>query len=146
MLGVYREDLVEKLGYVLKKLGCKKGFVVHGLDGMDEITLTGETRIAEVSAEGVKVRIVTPEEFGLKRSVAAELHGGDAVGNAVIIKDVLSGSEGAKRRVVLLNAGFALVAAGKAADVSDGIAKAAEAIDSGRAADQLAKLIAITNE
>ncbi len=146
VLGVYREDLVEKLGYVLKKLGCKKGFVVHGLDGMDEITLTGETRIAEVSAEGVKVRIVTPEEFGLKRSVAAELHGGDAVGNAVIIKDVLSGSEGAKRRVVLLNAGFALVAAGKAADVSDGIAKAAEAIDSGRAADQLAKLIAITNE
>ena len=146
VLGVYREDLVEKLAYVLKKLGCKRGFVVHGLDGMDEITLTGESRIAEVTPEGVELRLVSPEDFGLKRSSAAELHGGDAVGNAVIVKNILSGAEGAKRHVVLLNAAFALLAAGKAVDVLDGIRVAAEAIDSGSAARQLERLIAITNE
>ena len=146
VLGVYREDLVEKLAYVLKKLGCKRGFVVHGLDGMDEVTLTCESRIAEVTAEGVEVRLVSPEEFGLKRSSVAELHGGDAVGNAVIVRDVLSGSGGAKRRIVLLNSAFALVAAGKAADVIDGISVASEAIDSGRAARQLERLIEITNQ
>ena len=146
VLGVYREDLVEKLAYVLAKLGCKRGFVVHGMDGMDEITLTGETRIAEVTGQGVQVRVITPEDFGLARSSAAELHGGDAVGNAVIVKAVLSGSEGAKRRIVLLNAAFALLAAGKAADVMDGIRLAAEAIDSGRAAKQLERLVAISNE
>ena len=146
VLGVYREDLVEKLAHVLKKLGCRKGFVVHGLDGMDEITLTGATRIAEVTPEGVEVRLVSPEDFGLDPCTAAELHGGDAVGNAVIVKGILSGCDGAKRRVVLLNAAFGLVAAGKAAGVMDGLRLAAEAIDSGRAAAQLEQLIALTNE
>jgi anthranilate phosphoribosyltransferase len=146
VLGVYREDLVEKLAHVLKKLGCKRGFVVHGRDGMDEITLTGESRIAEVTAEGVQVMVVTPEDYGLQRSSAAELRGGDAVGNAVIVKDILAGLDGAKRRVVLLNAAFALLAAGKARDVLDGIKIATEAIDSGRAAKQLERLVAITNE
>ena len=146
VLGVYREDLVEKLAYVLLKLGCRRGFVVHGLDGMDEITLTGPTRIAEVSEGGVEVRLVAPEDFGLQRASAAELHGGDAVGNAIIVKDILAGSEGAKRRVVLLNAAFALVATGRAVDVMDGIRVAAEAIDSGAAARQLERLVALTNE
>jgi anthranilate phosphoribosyltransferase len=146
VLGVYREDLVEKLAYVLKKLGCKRGFVVHGLDGMDEITLAGATRIAEVTQKGVQVRLVTPEEFGLKRCSTAELHGGDAVGNAVIVKEILAGMDGAKRRIVLLNAAFALVATGKAVDVMDGIRLAAEAIDSGKAAQQLERLVALTNE
>jgi anthranilate phosphoribosyltransferase len=146
VLGVYREDLVEKLAHVLKKLGCKRGFVVHGRDGMDEITLTGESRIAEVTAEGVQVMVITPEDFGLQRSSASELRGGDAVGNAVIVKDILAGLDGAKRRVVLLNAAFALLAAGKARDVLDGIKIATEAIDSGRAAKQLEMLVAITNE
>jgi anthranilate phosphoribosyltransferase len=146
VLGVYREDLVEKLAYVLQKLGCKKGFVVHGLDGMDEITLNGETLIAEVTPEGVEMKVISPEQFGLKRSSAAELHGGDAVGNALIVKEILAGSEGAKRRVVLLNAAFALVAAGKAADVLEGLELASEAIGSGRAAKQLERLVALTNE
>ena len=146
VLGVYREDLVEKLGYVLQKLGCRKGFVVHGADGMDEITLTGQTRIAEVSPAGVEVRLISPEDFGLERCAAAELHGGDAVGNAVIVKSILSGCDGAKRRVVLLNAAFALVAAGKAASVSDALRLAADAIDSGRAAAQLDQLVRLTNE
>jgi anthranilate phosphoribosyltransferase len=146
VLGVYREDLVEKLAHVLRKLGCRRGFVVHGLDGMDEITLTGETRIAEVTPQGVKLSLVSPEEFGLQRSSAAELHGGDALGNAVIVKEILSGRDGAKRRIVLLNAAFALLATGKASSVMDGLRLAAEAIDSGRAEKQLEKLVAFTNE
>jgi len=146
VLGVYREDLVEKLAHVLKKLGCKRGFVVHGLDAMDEITLAGETRIAEVTTQGVEVKVISPEQFGLERSTAADLRGGDAQGNAVIVKEILSGVDGAKRRVVLLNAAFALVATGKAVDVMDGIRVAGEAIESGRAAKQLEKLVALTNE
>jgi anthranilate phosphoribosyltransferase len=145
VLGVYREDLVEKLGHVLKKLGCRRGFVVHGLDGMDEITLTRETRVAEVSQAGVELKLIAPEDFGLERCLAGELRGGDAKGNAGIVKDVLSGTDGPKRRVVLLNAAFSLVAAGKAADVVAGVKMAAEAIDTGRAARQLDKLVELTN-
>ena len=146
VLGVYREDLVEKLAYVLQKLGCRRGFVVHGLDGMDEITLTGQTRIAEVTPEGVEVKLIAPEDFGLASCSVAELHGGDAVGNALIVKGILSGCDGAKRRVVLLNAAYGLLAAGKATSVMDGLRLAAEAIDSGRAAAQLEQLVALTNE
>lgn len=146
VLGVYREDLVEKLANVLKKLGCRKGFVVHGLDGMDELTLSAPTRVAEVTPAGVKVGLVEPEQFGLARCMPEELRGGDASGNAEIVRSVLSGVDNAKRRVVLLNSAFGLVAAGKAADVKEGIAIAAEAIDSGRALQQLDRLVALTNE
>ncbi|QWV99200.1 anthranilate phosphoribosyltransferase [Geomonas nitrogeniifigens] len=146
VLGVYREELVEKLAQVLKKLGCRRGYVVHGSDGMDEVTLTGESTIAEVSADGVKVYKVTPEQFGLERAPLAELHGGDAQGNAVIVREILSGKDGAKRRIVLLNAAFALVATGKAADINEGIRLAAETIDSGRSLKQLERLVALTNE
>ncbi|GFO60342.1 anthranilate phosphoribosyltransferase [Geomonas silvestris] len=146
VLGVYREDLVEKLGHVLHKLGCKRGFVVHGSDGMDEITLVGPTRIAEVTTEGVTLRVIKPEEFGLASCAPSELSGGDAKGNATIVKDVLTGVDGPKRRVVLLNAAFALVAAGKASDAKEGLQLAVDAIDSGRAAAQLEKLVAFTNQ
>ncbi|HJV34682.1 anthranilate phosphoribosyltransferase [Geomonas sp.] len=146
VLGVYREDLVEKLAHVLKKLGCKRGFVVHGLDGMDEITLAGGTLVAEVSQSGVAIRKISPEEFGLQSCSAEDLRGGDAQGNAGIVKDILAGKPGPKRQVVLLNAAYALVAAGKAADVAEGIRIAEDTIDSGRAARQLEKLVALTNE
>ncbi|MCM0083620.1 anthranilate phosphoribosyltransferase [Geomonas sp. Red32] len=146
VLGVYRPELVDKIGHVLKNLGCKRGFVVHGLDGMDEITLNGETRVAEVTREGVEVTVISPEEFGLKRCAAAELRGGDAKGNAGIVRDILAGVNGPKRDIVLLNAGYALVAAGKATGVMEGLRMAEDAIDSGRAAKQLEKLAAMTNE
>ena len=94
VLGVYREELVEKLAHVLHKLGCKRGFVVHGLDGMDEITLTTETAIAEVSPTGVTLRRFAPEELGFGRCCMEDLRGGDAVGNAVIVRDVLAGRKG----------------------------------------------------
>ena len=127
-MGVYRDELVEKLAHVLHKLGCKRGFVVNGQDGMDEITLTTATRIAEVSADGVTVTTVAPEDFGLARCSMDELRGGDAKKNAVIVRAVLSGEPGPRRDIVLLNAAYGLVAAGKAAVPLEGLALAAAAI------------------
>ncbi len=146
VLGVYREDLAEKLAQVLRKLGCRRGFVVHGLDGMDEVTLTTETRIAEVTPESVETRLFSPEELGLARCSMEDLRGGDAVANATIVREVLSGATGPKRDIVLLNAAFSLVAAGTAVTLPEGVAMAAEAVDSGRALVQLEKLIAMTNQ
>ncbi|MBK5277133.1 MAG: anthranilate phosphoribosyltransferase [Desulfuromonadales bacterium] len=146
VLGVYNENLVEKLAGVLHKLGCRHGFVVHGKDGMDEITLTAETLVAEVSPAGIKLTTITPEQFGLTRCAMEALKGGDAAANALIVKAVLAGEPGPRREIVLLNAGYALVAAGKAATPFDGIALAADAIDSGRALQQLEKLAELTNQ
>lgn len=146
VMGVYREELVEPLAQVLKNLGCRHGFVVYGSDGMDEITLTGPTRIGEVTQEGVSVSTLRPEELGLALCTMADMRGGDAKGNALIVRNVLTGEKGPKRDVVLLNAAYALMAAGRAADVKAGMALAAEAIDSGRAMDQVEKLAALTNE
>jgi len=145
VMGVYREDLVEPLAKVLHNLGCRKGFVVHGLDGMDEITLTAETAVATVTPDGVTVGRIAPEAFGFKRCNMADLKGADAKGNAVIVRGVLSGEPGPKRDVVLLNAAYALVAAGKAATPQEGINLAAAAIDSGRALQQVVKLAQVTN-
>jgi anthranilate phosphoribosyltransferase len=145
VMGVYRADLVEKLAGVLHKLGCKHGFVVNGSDGMDEMTLTGETLVAEVTPAGVKLMTVTPEQLGLTRCTMEALRGGDAAANAKIVQDVLKGEQGPRREIVLLNAAYALVAAGKAATPTEGMALAAEAIDSGRALQQVEKLAELTN-
>jgi anthranilate phosphoribosyltransferase len=146
VLGVYSEELVERIARVLRNLGCRRGFVVHGMDGMDEITLTGETRIAEVTPEGVTLKTFTPEELGLARCGMDDLRGGDAVGNAAIVRGILAGDKGPKRDVVLLNAAFGLVAAGKVANLAEGFKVAAEAIDSGRALAQMEKLVRLTNQ
>ena len=146
VMGVYSEDLVEKLAWVLQRLGCRHGFVVFGRDGMDEITLTTETKIAEVTPDGVTVTVIKPESFGFPACSMEDLRGGDAKGNAVIVRNILSGERGPKRDVVLLNAAYALVAAGKTVNPMDGIALAAEAIDSGKALQQLEKLVAMTKE
>ena len=147
VMGVYRADLVEKLAGVLQKLGCRHGFVVHGSDGMDEITLTGETLVAEVTpAGGVTLSNINPEQLGLPRCQMAELKGGDAVANATIVKAVLAGELGPRRDIVLLNAAYALVAAGKAVTPTEGMSLAAEAIDSGLAMLQVEKLAALTNK
>ena len=146
VLGVYSEELVERIARVLRNLGCRRGFVVHGMDGMDEITLTRETRVAEVTPEGVTLKTFSPEDLGLARCGIEELRGGDAAGNAAIVQRVLAGDKGPKREVVLLNAAFGLVAAGKAANTAEGIKVAAEAIDSGRAMAQLENLVRLTNQ
>jgi anthranilate phosphoribosyltransferase len=145
VLGVYRADLVEALGQVLAGLGCRRGFVVHGDDGMDELTLTGPTRVAEIRDGRVTLTTVTPEQFGFHRCALSELQGGDALQNAAIVRAVLSGEPGPKRDVVLLNAAFALVAAGVADTVATGIDRARGAIDSGAARGKLEQLVTLTN-
>ena len=146
VMGVYRASLVEKLAGVLHRLGCRHGFVVHGSDGMDEITLTGETLVAEVTPKGVRLSSVTPEQVGLARCQMGILKGGDATANAAIVRAILAGEQGPRRDIVLLNAAYALVAAGKAASPAEGITLAAEAIDSGRAMGQLARLAELTQQ
>jgi anthranilate phosphoribosyltransferase len=145
VMGVYRADLVEKLAGVLHKLGCRHGFVVHGLDGMDEITTTADTLLAEVTPDGIRLGTITPEQFGLVRCSMAALRGGDAAINAEIVRSVLRGEQGARRDIVLLNSAYALVAAGTVASPADGLSLAASAIDSGKAFEQLQKLVELTN-
>ncbi|HEU0265033.1 MAG TPA: anthranilate phosphoribosyltransferase [Geobacterales bacterium] len=144
VMGVYREDLVEPLAQVLHNLGCRRGFVVHGLDGMDEVTITMETRLAEVTLSGVTLRLFKPEELGVSRTTMGELRGGDARENADIVRSVLAGEKGARRDIVLVNAAFGLVAAGKVQNLVEGFNMAAEAIDSGRAMRQLEQLVQFT--
>jgi anthranilate phosphoribosyltransferase len=145
VLGVYDEKLVEVLARVLVKLGCERGFVVHGQDGMDEITLTGPTRVAEINGGQVILSTIEPEDFGLRRCLLSDLQGGDAEENAAIVRDILAGAEGPKRDVVLLNAAYALVAAGITESVDAGLQKARNMIDDGMAKAKLEGLISLTN-
>ncbi len=140
VLGVYRQELVDLLAGVLLKLGCRHGFVVHGSDGMDEITLTGPPRVAEIAEGKVTSYTITPEQFGFTCCPLADLQGGDAAANAKIVRAVLSGAAGPKRDIVLLNSAFALTAAGICPDPQSGIKRAAEAIDSGEALTRLLSL------
>jgi len=144
VVGVYSADLVEKLAEALSMLGLRRALVVHGNDGLDEITITTSTRIAEVRDGRVHSYEITPEEFGLQRATFDDISGGDAVLNASLIKDVLSGKKSARRDVVLLNAAAALVAAGRADHLRDAVPLAAQAIDSGAARAKLQALIAFT--
>jgi anthranilate phosphoribosyltransferase len=141
VVGVYSLDLVEKLAEALSMLGLRRALVVHGLDGLDEITITGTTRIAEARDGLVKSYEVEPEEFGLKRASLQEISGGDATENAAIIRAVLHGEKSPRRDVVLLNAAAALVAAGRADHLAAALPLAANSIDSGAAAGKLGALI-----
>ncbi len=145
VVGVYSLELVEKLAEVLSMLGLHRAVVVHGLDGLDEITVTGPTRVAEVREGSVHTYEVTPEEFGMKRAVIDDISGGDAAANAVIIREVLGGKKSPRRDVVLLNAAAALVAASKADHLAEALPLAARSIDSGAAAVKLEALVRCTN-
>ncbi|MBW2450885.1 MAG: anthranilate phosphoribosyltransferase, partial [Deltaproteobacteria bacterium] len=145
VLGVYREELVPLLANVLLKLGCRRGYVVHGSDGMDEITLTGPTRIAEICGQSTNLMTVEPEDFGLHRCLLSDLQGGDAVTNAKIVREILSGQMGPKREVVLLNAAYGLLASGIAKNVIDGLEKGRSVIDNGLALEKLDQLVKLTN-
>jgi anthranilate phosphoribosyltransferase len=140
VVGVYALDLVEKLAEALSMLGLHRALVVHGLDGLDEISLSGPTRIAEAREGIVRTYEVTPEEFGLLRSPLKEIAGGDAAENAAIIRGILSGKNSPHRDVVLLNSAAALVAAGRADHIADAMPIAAQSIDSGAAAEKLNRL------
>jgi len=144
VLGVYAAHLTETIATVLKNLGCSRAFVVHGMDGLDEITLCSTTKVSELSDGTVKTYTIQPEDFGLSRSEPKELVGGLPAENAQIITDILKGAQGPKRDIVVLNAAFALTAAGVATTAQDGIAKAQFSIDSGAALEKVHRLAALT--
>jgi anthranilate phosphoribosyltransferase len=145
VVGVYSDDLVEKLAEALSMLGLRRALVVHGSDGLDEITISGPTRVAEVRDGQVRSYEVTPEEFGLPCAPLEAISGGDAATNAKIIRDVLSGTKSACRDVVLLNAAATLVAAGAADHLRHALPLAAQSIDSGAAAQKLEALASLTH-
>ncbi len=145
VVGVYSVDLVEKLAEALSMLGLHRALVVHGLDGLDEITITDTTRVAEVRDGSVRTYEVTPEEFGMKRAMLDDISGGDATANAAIIREVLGGKKSPRRDVVVLNAAAALVAAGKADHLREAVPLAEKAIDSGAATRKLEALVRFTN-
>jgi anthranilate phosphoribosyltransferase len=145
LVGVFARDWVKPVAEVLGKLGSERAWVVHG-DGFDELTTTGTTEVAELRDGKVSTFAVTPEDAGLPRARRDDLKGADPATNAARMVDLLDGRSGPLRDVVLLNAAAALIVAGRARDLRDGVAQAAKAIDSGAAKRVLERLIAITNE
>lgn len=146
LLGVYDGYLCEPLATVLMNIGVKNGMVVYGEDKLDEISLSAPTKICEFKDGAVKTYEIKPEDFGMERCTKEDLKGGDPAQNAQILRDILSGKEqGAKRNVVLLNAGAALYIAGKAESIQGGIDLAAELIDSGKATRTLEAFIKESN-
>lgn len=141
VLGVYAAELVPVMAEAMGKLGVRHGLVVHGADGLDEITLSGETEIAEVKEGAVRVRKFLPEEAGLKRAPVSSLAGGDAADNAAILQAIFAGEMGPRRDIVLVNAAAALIVAGVVTDFRAGIERGAQAIDSGAVERTLAALV-----
>lgn len=145
IVGVPRPDLTELLARSLMLLGSERAWVVHGADGLDELSTTGYTKVSECRDGAVQTFYVHPADFGLAKATPESLHGGDAPTNAAMILTVLDGAAGGPRDVVLLNAGAALFVAGVASTIRDGIGMAAAAIDNGAAKDILARLVTVSN-
>lgn len=146
VLGVYDAKLTEVMAGVLKRLGVQRAFVVHGMDTLDEITITGKTRVSELKTGKIRTYYLTPGNFGLKKARLKDIEGGNAKENARIVMSVLKGDRGPRRDVVLMNASAALVSGGKVKDFKSGVKMAAKSIDSGCALDKLLRLIEITNK
>jgi len=146
LVGVPRPELTELVARALGLLGSERAWVVHGADGLDEVSTTGYTKVSEWRNGVVRTFHVHPADFGLPKATAADLRGGAAKQNADIARRLLAGDSGAARDIVLLNAGAALFIAGVAPSVSDGIGRAAHAIDTGAAAERLERLAAISND
>jgi anthranilate phosphoribosyltransferase len=140
VIGVYAHGLVEPLARVLAELGTIRAFVVHGADGLDEISTTGDSLVADVREGVVRVSVVRPEDFGVPRASIVDLKGGDREQNAEIIRSVLSGEPGPRRDIVVVNAAAALVAGGRARDFKEGAQQAEGSIDTGAAARKLQAL------
>ena len=145
LLGVYDARLVEMFAEVLKNMGTRRAFVVHGQDGLDEVTISGRTRVAELRDGIIRTYDIDPHDYlGLAHPLEM-IRGGDPAANARILRDVLSGKEGPCRDVVLMNAALAIVAGEKAADIREGINMAAACIDDGRAMEKLEVLIEMSD-
>src|ERR1700720_4345492 len=145
MVGVFSRQWIEPLAHVLKNLGSESVWVVHGSDGLDEITTAGPTHVAALENGAVRTFEITPEEMGLQRGKSEALRGGEAKENARALVDVLKGKQGAFRDVAVLNAAAALVVAARAKDLKQALALAQTSIDSGQAARRLQQLVAISN-
>ncbi|MFM9858825.1 anthranilate phosphoribosyltransferase [Pseudoxanthobacter sp. M-2] len=145
MVGVFDAAWVEPIAHVLKTLGSERAWVVHGADGLDEISNTGPTKVAELRDGTVRTFEVTPEEVGLPRVSIDALKGGDGAANAAALSAVLDGAPGAYRDIVLMNAGATLVVAGRAETLGEGVVQAAQAIDSGGARARLDLLVQVSN-
>jgi anthranilate phosphoribosyltransferase len=145
MVGVFSRQWVEPLAQVLKNLGSESAWVVHGSDGLDEITISGPTHVAALENGAVRLFEISPEDVGLKRAKPEALRGGDANENARALLDVLKGKPGAFRDVAILNAAAGLVVAGRAKELQQGVALATQSIDSGEAEGRLDRLIAVSN-
>ena len=145
LLGVYDDYLVEPLAQVLINLGVKRGMVVYGQDKLDEISMSAPTTMCEIKDGWFRSSVIEPEDFGFERCTRDELRGGKPGENAKIMTAVLKGERGHKRNAVLMNAGASLCICGKAETIKDGVALAAELIDSGKALATLEKLIEVSN-
>jgi len=141
IVGVPRPELTELMAKALALLGSEHAWVVHGADGLDEISLSGHTKVSECRAGAVRTFYVHPSEYGLRKTAVDDIAGGDAAHNAAILRDVLAGADGPRRDVVLFNAGAALFVAGAVETVETGIDRAAAAIDDGSAARTLERLV-----
>jgi anthranilate phosphoribosyltransferase len=145
MVGVFSRHWVQPLAQVLKNLGAESAWVVHGSDGLDEITLTGPTYVAALENGEIHSFEITPAEAGLPNATTEDLKGGDAVANAASLRAVLEGKPSAFRNVALLNAAAALVVAGKAKDLKEGVVLGAKSLDSGAAMDKLELLVKVSH-
>jgi anthranilate phosphoribosyltransferase len=146
LMGVFAPEWVEPIAHVLAQLGAERAWVVHGADGLDELSTTGPSHVAELRDGAIRTFEVTPEQAGLPRARPDDLKGADAATNADALRALLDGVRGPYRDIVLLNGGAALIVAGVVDDLGAGVARAAEAIDSGAAKAVLGELVAITNE
>ena len=145
LLGVFSADWLEPMAQVLRNLGTEYAWLVHGSDGLDEITTTGPTKVVELRHGAIRSFTIAPEDFGIARSDAAALKGGDAASNAQAIRSLFEGAKGSYRDIVLLNSAAALVIAERASDMPSALALAADALDTGKAKRVLSELVRITN-
>jgi anthranilate phosphoribosyltransferase len=146
LVGVPRPELTELVARSLALLGSERAWVVHGADGLDEISTTGYTKVSECRGGAVNTFYLHPGDFGMQKAAPADLRGGDAADNAVIARTILEGHTGAARDIVVLNAAASLLVAGRAPTIPEGIRQASDAIDSGRAAAALSRLAAISTQ
>ena len=146
VMGVYSEELVEPIARVLCNLGVKSAMVVYGGDGMDELSVSAPTTVCEVRDGTFSSYTITPEQFGIKRSLKEDLLGGTPADNAVITRAIFSGEKGARRDAVLLNSAAALYVSGRSASLTEGIGLAESIIDSGKALWQLERIISLSGQ
>ncbi|MCJ7655315.1 MAG: anthranilate phosphoribosyltransferase, partial [Dehalococcoidia bacterium] len=144
VLGVGDESLIEKLALVLQGLGCQHALLVHGEDGLDEITITGKTHVCELKDGNIKRYTISPEDLGLSRASSDSIKGGGIKANADFLRNILAGALGPQRDVVLMNAAAALVVGDKAKTFQQGVAIAKEVIDNGKATAKLDQLIELS--